>query len=292
MLWWGLEILWLVNGILQAQPAMPNDGFVEDVLAPAIQGQPIWYVRVLTVSIQFWTDHPIGADGVAVILQIGIGLLLLVGQERKAGKVGLWLSMAWGLAIWIFGQGMGGILTGSATWITGAPGSVLFYVWGAILLLLPEKWWLEGKVTRSSRWVFSGFWLMAGILQAWPTAGFWTSKGLLSVFQGAASMPQPSWMSTPIDAMVRLAANHPILWNGWFVLVMLMLGVGFAVDRPTRLILTLSMVWIAFTWWMGQDFGVMNRSKFLSRAGATHHHAVEIGSCPFRVKTQSEYLIA
>ncbi|QSO53101.1 hypothetical protein JZ785_04175 [Alicyclobacillus curvatus] len=257
VLWWGLGILWLVDGILQAQPAMPNDGFVEDVLAPAIQGQPIWYVRVLAVSIQFWTDHPIGADVVAVILQIGIGLLLLVGKERTAGKIGIWLSIVWGLAIWVFGEGMGGILTGSATSVTGAPGSALFYVIGAILLLLPDKGWLEGNATRTSRWIFSIFWLMAAMVQAWPSAGFWTSKGLSSVFEGAASMPQPSWMSAPIDTMARLAASHPVFWNGWFVLFMFLLGIGFAVGGPTRPVLTLSLVWLAFTWWMGQDFGVM-----------------------------------
>ena len=138
LLWWGLGVLWFIDGVLQAQPAMPNNGFVLDVLAPALAGQPSWYIRILGWNIQFWTDHPVGADVAAMLLQVWMGILLLVGMDRFWGRLALWFSIAWGFGIWIFGEGMGGILTGKVTWLNGAPGSVLFYVASAALLLLPE----------------------------------------------------------------------------------------------------------------------------------------------------------
>lgn len=165
LLWWGLGILWFIDGVLQAQPAMPNNGFAQDVLAPALMGQPSWYIRILGWNIQFWNDHPVGADVAATLLQVWIGILLLVGMDRFWGRLALWLSIGWGIGIWIFGEGMGGILAGSVTWLNGSPGSVLFYVVGAVLLLLPEDGWTDGRVRKLARRGFGVFWLAAAAAQ-------------------------------------------------------------------------------------------------------------------------------
>lgn len=257
LLWWGLGILWLIDGVLQAQPAMPNNGFAQDVLAPALMGQPSWYIRILGWNIQFWNDHPVGADVAATLLQVWIGLLLLVGMDRFWGRLALWLSIGWGFGIWIFGEGMGGILAGSVTWLSGAPGSVLFYVAGAVLLLLPEDGWTSGRVRKLARRGFGVFWLAAAAAQAWPSAGYWQGAGLFRIFFAAAGMPQPSFLSSPIYAMAKAAQLHPMFWNSVFVAVMLVLGVSYLFDRVSAWVLELTVVWLFFSWWMGQDFGVM-----------------------------------
>ncbi len=257
LLWWGLGILWLIDGILQTQPAMPNNGFVEDVLAPALSGQPSWYIRILGWNIQFWTNHPIGADAAATLVQLWVGILLLVGMDRLAGRVALWISIIWGLGIWIFGEGMGGILTGSATWLTGSPGSVVFYVAGAVLLLLPEAWWESGRIRKLARRGFGVFWLLAAAAQAWPSAGYWTGNGLHQIFATAAGMSQPVFLSAPIAGMAKAAELYPAFWNAVFVIVMLVLAASYFFDRMSSWTLELALLWLFFTWWMGQDFGVM-----------------------------------
>src|SRR5674476_927786 len=45
----GLGLLWLVDGLLQAQPAMPA-GFVAHMLTPGITTSPGWLVEVIPVS--------------------------------------------------------------------------------------------------------------------------------------------------------------------------------------------------------------------------------------------------
>ncbi|OPG16122.1 hypothetical protein [Ferroacidibacillus organovorans] len=257
VLGWGLGTFWLIDGILQAQPAMPNNGFVQDVLAPSVIGQPPWYLRILGWNIQFWSDYPVGADVFSVILQVGIGLCLLLAMDRVWGRIGLWVSIVWGLGIWFLGEGMGGILTGSATWLSGSPGSVLFYVCGAIFLLLPESVWRDGRVIRLGNRVIGGIWILATFAQALPTAGYWTGQGLSRPFLIAASMPQPSFFSDPIHAMAVSTLHHPWLWNAVFVAIMFILGVFFWFQRVHSWVLVSAFVWLYFSWWMGQDFGVM-----------------------------------
>lgn len=38
---------------------------------------------------------------------------------------------------------------------------------------------------------------------------------------------------------------------------MLVLGVSYLFDRVSAWVLELTVVWLFFSWWMGQDFGVM-----------------------------------
>jgi hypothetical protein len=47
-------------------------------------------------------------------------------------------TAGWALAVWWFGEGAGGILTGSASPLTGAPGAALLYVYLAALLWPPH----------------------------------------------------------------------------------------------------------------------------------------------------------
>ena len=44
-------------------------------------------------------------------------------------------SIAWALAVWWLGEGLGGVLTGAASPVTGAPGAALLYALAAVLLL-------------------------------------------------------------------------------------------------------------------------------------------------------------
>lgn len=257
VLWWGLGLLWILDAVLQAQPAIPNNGFVQDVLAPAVAGQPGWFIPILGWNIQFWTDYPIGADVFAVLIEMGIGICLIVGMDRFAGRLALWTSIVWGMGIWIFGEGMGGILTGSATWLAGSPGSVVFYIWGAVFLLLPEMWWESGRIARIARQGIGLFWLLAALAQAWPGARYWSGSSLYSLFFASANMPQPTVLASPMYAMAAAAQIHPFFWNFVFVTVMVVLGLAYLSNQINRWTVGLTMLWLFFTWWMGQDFGVM-----------------------------------
>lgn len=257
VLWIGLGLLWLVDGLLQFQPAMFTHQFVDQVLQPAAEGQPQWFAALLQLGAALWLQHPILANTGAAIVQLGIGGLLIAGRERRWGRIGLWLSIAWGLNIWILGEGLGGLLVGSATGITGAPGSVLVYVAGAVLLLLPTMRWAPGSAGRVAARVLGVFWLAMAVLQALPSAGYWTGQQLGTLFATVAGLPQPAVLAAPIEGMSAVALAAPIVCNACFVAIMACLGWAFLTGKVQRWTFALAGGWLLFTWWLGQDFGAV-----------------------------------
>ncbi|PSR24219.1 MAG: hypothetical protein C7B47_15380 [Sulfobacillus thermosulfidooxidans] len=256
-LWRALGALWVLDGLLQLQPAMPNYAFLEMVIAPNLLGQPGWVVRVMGWGIQAWSNALITADVVAVFVQLGIGLALLAGRWRPWGRWALWTSLFWGLFVWILGEGMGGILTGQASLVIGDPGSVLFYMASAGLLLLPDAMWLAGQVRRGVRWGVVGLWLWGALVQAWPGAGFWSGPALGTLFQNAAQNAQPLWLSGPIYATAHWVTHHGLVANGVIVGMMSLLALLWAWRPYGRGTMAVTMGWLGVLWWLGQDFGVL-----------------------------------
>lgn len=254
-LYGGLGFLWILDGLLQLQPAMPNSAFLEMVVAPLLNGQPPWFIRLLGAGIQGWSDAPVLANLMAVWIQVGIGLILVIGRNRPWGRWGLWATLAWGLVVWIWGEGLGGLLTGSASWLSGDPGSVFFYLVSAALLLLPERRWLSGQVARGLGWGLAGFWTLGAIVQAWPGAGYWTH--LSPLFQGAAENAQPAWVSGPIYQVAQWTTLHGGLANGVVTLGMLTLGLLWFGRPFGRLTGMTTGVALFLMWWLAQDFGVL-----------------------------------
>ena len=53
---------------------------------------------------------------------------------RPRSKVGLGVSVAWSVGVWWIGEGLGGVLNGTANPVNGAPGAVMIYALLAVLL--------------------------------------------------------------------------------------------------------------------------------------------------------------
>lgn len=189
------------------------------------------------------------------MVQLLIGALFLLGREKPWGRLGLALAIDWGLLVWVVGEGLGGMLVGQPSALTGQPGSALVYVVGAVLLAVPSgAWWGEGMV----RWTRRGigeFWLLAAWFQVWPGTASWTSNRLGRLFEVVADQPQPVLLATPISAVGALAASHPLSANTLFVAVMVALGIAILSGDDHGWAIALSAVWLGFSWWMGQDFG-------------------------------------
>jgi hypothetical protein len=92
-----LGMLWLLDGLLQAQPFMFTKGFATQVIGAAGQGQPgfvsvpgHWLSTVIAA-------HPVAWNVPFAETQILLGVgLLVAGTARLA----LAASIAWALAVW------------------------------------------------------------------------------------------------------------------------------------------------------------------------------------------------
>ncbi len=254
----GVAILWIFDAVLQAQPLMVTGAFVSGVLRMAQQNQPSWLYHLMEQGILVWIHHPIVANISAIYMQAGLGIaMLLADPDTLLGKIVLWMSILWALVIWVFGEGLGGILTGTPTNLSGSPGSALFYAGAAILLLLPKQSWLSGRVAWLNRIGLGGYWIISAVWQASPVAAFHSPGNLVPFFSAAAAMPQPSWLAAPIHAVAALAAGHAFLLNAVFVCVMAAIGIGMIINRFRTWVAFTAGLWLLFSWWTSMDFGVM-----------------------------------
>jgi hypothetical protein len=119
-----LGVLWILDGALQLQPFMFGRGFAEQVIAPAGDGQPRFVASGVHWAADLVASAPVAWDLVFAVVQLVIGIGLLVpGRVRLA----LLASLAWSAGVWFFGEGLGGLASGHADLLTGAPGAVLLY---------------------------------------------------------------------------------------------------------------------------------------------------------------------
>ena len=93
----GFGLLWILDGILQAQPKMAG-GLAAQVIEPTAAASPAWVQHLVNWGGTAWSFHPIQAGAASVWIQVGIGVWLLVAAQRavvQAGRAGQPWPGAW-----------------------------------------------------------------------------------------------------------------------------------------------------------------------------------------------------
>jgi hypothetical protein len=125
-----LAAVWLLDAALQFQPFMFTRAFGR-TLAVAAQGNPRVIADPITWSAGIIEQHPALTNAAFATIQ----LIIAIGIAwRPAVKYALAASVAWSVAVWWLGEGLGGVLTGNASPWDGAPGAVIIYALLAVLL--------------------------------------------------------------------------------------------------------------------------------------------------------------
>ena len=228
----GFGILWLLDGILQAQPRMAI-GLPSQVIEPTAASSPTWVQQVVNWAGTSWSYHPLQAGVAAVWIQVGIGIWLLAAARGPLSRLAGLASAGWGLVVWVFGESFGGIFAPGLTWLFGAPGAVLIYAVAGALIALPERAWRSrrlGRLTLAGTGLF-----LAGmaVLQAWPGRGFWqgTAHGqpgtLAGMTQSMAPTPQPHVLSAWINAFTAFDEAHGFAVNLFAVAALAVIGAVF-----------------------------------------------------------------
>ena len=102
-------MLWIFDGILQAQPAMPA-GLPAQVIEPAAASSPAWVQHLVNWAGTAWSFHPVQAGAAAVWIQLGIGAWLIAAPPGWSSRLAGLVSAGWGLIVWAFGEAFGGHL--------------------------------------------------------------------------------------------------------------------------------------------------------------------------------------
>ena len=240
LLRYGFGVLWLFDGLLQAQPKMAV-GLPSQVIEPTAAGSPPWVQAVANWAGTAWSYHPMQAGAAAVWIQVGIGVWLLAVARGPLSRLAGLVGVGWGLVVWAFGESFGGIFAPGLTWLFGAPGAVLIYCVAGALIALPERAWrsrLPGQVTIAGLGLFL---LGMAVLQAWPGRGFWQGRvagqpgSLASMTASMAPTPQPHVFTSLINAFTSYDEGHGFAVNLFVVMALAVIGVLFLTGRPRLL---------------------------------------------------------
>jgi cytochrome oxidase Cu insertion factor (SCO1/SenC/PrrC family) len=270
----GFGLLWLFDGILQAQPSMAV-GLPSQVIAPSATSSPLWVQHLVNWAGTAWSFHPVQAGAAAVWIQVGIGLWLLAAARGPLSRLAGLASVGWGLIVWVFGESFGGILGPGLSWLTGAPGGAAFYCVAGALVALPGRYWRSPRLARLMAGGTGAFLAGMALLQAWPGRGFWqgTLRGqpgsLTSMVQSMAGTSQPAALSDLVSGFAAFVRAHGFAVNLFAVVALGVLGAAFtaaalpgssgtAAARRQRLIRGAAIALTALCladWVLVQDFG-------------------------------------
>jgi cytochrome oxidase Cu insertion factor (SCO1/SenC/PrrC family) len=262
----GFGILWVFDGILQAQPQMAG-GLPQEVIKPAAATSPGWVQHLVNWGGSIWTYHPIQAGAASVWIQVGIGMWLIFAPRGWPSRLAGLASVGWGLVVWAFGEAFGGIFAPGLTVLFGAPGAVLIYVVAGALLALPERAWESPRTGRLTLAGMGGFFLGMALLQAWPGRGFWQgtahgqASGLAGMIQSMAGTSQPHVLSSIVSAFGNFTAAHGFAVNLVAVIALAAFGAAFCVSalrgdvRLARIAVLAAAVFCLADWVLIEDLG-------------------------------------
>jgi cytochrome oxidase Cu insertion factor (SCO1/SenC/PrrC family) len=256
----GFGVLWIFDGILQAQPKMAG-GLAAQVIEPTAASSPRWVQHLVSWGGTVWSYHPVQAAAASVWIQVGIGVWLIVAVRGPWSRLAGAASVAWGLVVWVFGESFGGIFAPGLSWLTGAPGGVLFYVAAGALVALPEDVW---RRPRSGRLLLAGlgvFFAGMALLQAWPGRGFWQGQAgtLAGMVKEMSATPQPHFLSALLSGFASFATRYAVAVNLVLVIALAALGAVFLTGRPrlVRYAVWFGIVFCLADWVLVQDLGFL-----------------------------------
>src|ERR1700751_6040959 len=125
-----LGVIWVLDGILQFQPSMFTKSF-PDMLAASAHGNPGEVAGPITWSASLIDHHVVVLNAIFATIQLALGLGI---AWRPTLRLALAASIAWSLAVWWLGEGLGGVLAGTTSPLNGAPGPVLLHAVLPVLL--------------------------------------------------------------------------------------------------------------------------------------------------------------
>ena len=252
-------VLWIFDGLLQAQPKMAG-GLSSQVIAPVAAASPGWVQQVVNFGGTVWSYHPVVAAASAVWIQVGIGLWMLVAVNGWSSRLAGLSSLGWGLIVWVFGESFGGVFAPAQTWLSGAPGAVTIYMVAGALIALPLRVWAGQRLGRLLLGGIGLSWIGFAIVQALPGNGFWLggeNGTLTDMVSTMEQVTQPAPQAAMLSAFARFTNANAAAVNLFVVIALAALGALFVSGRPRllRVAVPVATVFCLADWVLVQDLG-------------------------------------
>ena len=262
-----LGLFWLLDAGLQFQPFMFGKGFTTTYLLNNAQGQPAVISWIITNVGHFVEPHVAVWNTFFALIQVAIGGGLLF---RRTVRPALVVSFFWAFGVWFFGEGLGLLLSGSASALTGAPGSVLIYGLLGVMAwprttTSDEAASTEGQVGIASSaagrglggaatplLVWCGYWSLAAVLFLLPDNR--TPTSLSSAITGM-SPGEPSGYAHFLNSFGNHFGHGGIGTTWLFAIASLIVGFGPLLVRRPSPFLFIGGLMAGLFWVSGQGLG-------------------------------------
>jgi len=250
-----LGLLWLLDAALQFQPYMFSPFFVTQVILPAADGNPGVIASSITWAGHAMLPHVAVYNAIFAVIQLLIAVGIIV---RRTRKLALAASIAWAVAVWWFGEGLGGILTGASP-LAGVPGAVIIYALIAILLWPAEKKPVSPAASPAesgplgplgARIVWLVLWASFCYFLLLPdnrAAG--AVSQVVSVTDG-----QPGWVTAVMNAIASAAGQHGLVISISLTVLCGCVAVGVQSRRLVRPALAVAAA-VALFFWIAEGLG-------------------------------------
>ncbi|MHB8328604.1 MAG: TlpA family protein disulfide reductase, partial [Acidimicrobiales bacterium] len=250
-----LGAIWLLDGLLQLQPYMFGKTFFANVLGMASMGAPTWLAELPHRLLVLLSPAHVWFDALFALIQVAIGIGLL---WRRCARVALIASFAWGLGVWVVGEGLGGMFMPGMSMFGGAPGAVALYVILSVILWPTDR--PSGRSVAASSPLGE-----RGVLGLWVV--IWAGTALLELqransAQGALAATlryqahdEPGFVAGIDRGIAHLLGMHGTEIVLVFALVQVLIGFEVIPSRRRRPFLAASIGVSTLYWIVGQNFG-------------------------------------
>jgi len=251
-----LAAIWLLDGLLQYQSFMYTGAFGQ-MLGGTAAGNPGVVADPISWNAALVANHLVLLNTAFATIQLLLGLGI---AYRPTVRVALAASIAWSLAVWWFGEGLGGVLTGSASPVSGAPGAVIVYALLAVLL------WPGGRPDVTAPAVaFRAvgapvarlLWLVL-----WGSLAYFAltpaNRAPQALHNLVASMAagEPGWVAGLENQAAAVLAHQGLIASIVLAVALIAIAAGVYMPPPlARSTLLLALVVAAFIWVFGEAFG-------------------------------------
>jgi hypothetical protein len=246
-----LGLVWTVDGLLQFQPAMFTRKFATRVIAPAAAGQPVFVSGPVNEAARIILHQPAVMDLGFGLIQVALGVGILCPRTARCA---LRASVAWALAVWYLGEGLGGLFGGGASLLTGAPGAALLYA--VLALAVAPRQDDDAAAPRPARWAavaWAVLWLGGAVLQVLPAAN---TNASISMSLAMNSSGAPAWFAALETHLSDLVPYYGVSLVVDLVLLQAVVGIGVLTAGRARVAAVILGIALALGYWVaGQGMG-------------------------------------
>ncbi len=249
--------IWLLDGLLQYQPFMFTKAFGQ-MLAATGPGNPGVIARPITWDATLVEHHAVALNAIFATIQLLLGLSIAF---RSTVKIGLGASVAWSLAVWWLGEGLGGVLNGTADPVNGAPGAVILYALLAVLLWPADRTgdapFTAARAVGAE--IARALWLVLWLSFAW-FALLPANRAPQALHDMIASNEsgEPGWLAAIERNAAALVAHQGLAASIVLAVAFVIIAAGVYLPRPVaRATLVLALVVTVVIWVVGEALGMI-----------------------------------